>query len=124
MDLTRALPHIPLTSAELISAGVRPQLLASLALRRASGAGVAKSGDHYFDGGRPLPTYLTGIFDELAEAGWLRLAGPDMWGLRRVSLPPSFGSSACDQAVPDATATMGCSACHRVCCACSRKAAD
>jgi hypothetical protein len=70
-----------LTSAELISAGVRPEVLASLALRRASGGGVAKSGGHSFDCGHPTPSYLTGVFEELAQE--------DPWLSRRVSLTPA-----------------------------------
>lgn len=79
----------PLTSAELIRAGVSPQLLASLALRRAYGGGITKSGDHYFDHGRPTPSYLAGIFDELAGTGILALAEENPGGLRRVSLTPA-----------------------------------
>ncbi|MGH3710572.1 MAG: hypothetical protein ACRDRQ_21250 [Pseudonocardiaceae bacterium] len=79
----------PLTSAELIRAGVRPQLLVLLALRRASGGGVATSGGHYLDHGRPMPSYLTGAFEELADTELLALAEEDPWGMRRVSLTPS-----------------------------------
>lgn len=80
------LPRVPLTSAELIKAGVRPEFLASLALRRASGGRVAKLGGDYFDWGHPMPSYLTGAFDELAETGLLALAEEYPCGMRRVTL--------------------------------------
>lgn len=79
----------PLTSAELISAGVRPQLLVALALRRAAGGRVAKSGDYYFEWGRPTPSYLIGVFEELAGTGLLELAEQDPGGFRRMSLTPA-----------------------------------
>ena len=74
-----------LTSAELIAAGVNAELLTWWALRRASRGGVAKSGDHYFDRGFPMPSYLTQTLDELTKGGLLTLAQED-WGLRRLSL--------------------------------------
>jgi hypothetical protein len=80
----RYVPH-RLTSAELIADGVSAELLVSLALRRASRGGVAKMGDHYFDRGFPMPSYLTQILDELTEGGLLTLAQED-WGLRRLNL--------------------------------------
>ncbi|PZS40379.1 MAG: hypothetical protein DLM62_03265 [Pseudonocardiales bacterium] len=49
--------RLPLTSADLIRAGVRSELLASLALGRASSGRVAKSGGDYFEWGHPLPSY-------------------------------------------------------------------
>jgi hypothetical protein len=68
---------------------VRPELLASLALRRASSGRVAKSGGDYFEWGHPLPSYLTGVFDELTETGLLILADEDERSLRRVHLTPA-----------------------------------
>ncbi|MGH3781952.1 MAG: hypothetical protein ACRDRO_15350 [Pseudonocardiaceae bacterium] len=78
--------RLPLTSADLIRAGVRSELLASLALGRASSGRVAKSGGEYFEWCHPLPSYLTGVFDELTETGCLALAAQDEWSLRRVRL--------------------------------------
>lgn len=77
------------TSAELIRAGVSPQLLATLALRRACGGGVAKIGDHYFDRGRPMPSYLAGVLNELADTRLLAFTEEDPTGLLRVSLTPA-----------------------------------
>lgn len=74
-----------LTSAELISAGVSAELLALLALRRASSGRVAKSGARYYDHGHPMPSHLTQILDELTEDGLLALA-QDVCGMRRLSL--------------------------------------
>lgn len=74
-----------LTSAELIAAGVSAELLASLALRRASSGRVAKSGDHYFDHGHPMPSYLTQTLDELTDSGLLILT-EDVSGMRRLGL--------------------------------------
>lgn len=86
----QGLGHVePLTSAELIRAGVRPQLLALLALRRAAGGGVAKSGDRYLEWGHPTPSYLAGVFEELADTGLVALTEKDPWGLHRVSLTPA-----------------------------------
>ena len=79
----------PLTSAELISNGVRPELLASLALRRVASGRVAKWGDHYSDWDRPTPSYLGGIFDELASTGLLALAEQQGHPGLRVSLTPA-----------------------------------
>ena len=76
----------PLTSTELIRAGVSQRLLTSLALRRAAGGGVAKFGDHYFDSGRPTPSYLTGVFDELVSTRLLALAEENPGRVQRVSL--------------------------------------
>jgi hypothetical protein len=81
--------RLRVTSADLIRQGVRPELLASLALRRASSGRVAKSGGDYFEWGHPLPSYLTGVFDELTETGLLILADEDEWSLRRVRLSPT-----------------------------------
>jgi hypothetical protein len=80
---------LSVTSVDLIRGGVRPELLASLALGRASSGRVAKSGGDYFEWGHPLPSYLTGVFDELAETGLLVLAEEDEWSLRRVYLTPA-----------------------------------
>jgi hypothetical protein len=87
----RGIRGVPLsvTSVDLIRGGVRPELLASLALGRASSGRVAKSGGDYFEWGHPLPSYLTGVFDELAETGLLVLAEEDEWSLRRVYLTPA-----------------------------------
>ncbi len=74
-----------LTSAELIAAGVSAELLALLALRRASGGRAAKSGDHYYDDGFPMPSFLTQTLDELTDGGLLTLF-EDVWGMRRVHL--------------------------------------
>jgi hypothetical protein len=74
----------PLTSAELISDGVRPELLAALALRRTAGGGIDKWDDHYFDSGRPTPSWLAGVFEELIGTGLLALAEQEHPGLRRM----------------------------------------
>lgn len=66
--------------------GLSPELVASLALRRAHDGGVAKVGDRYLDRGHPAPGYLTGAFDELINAGLLALADEDPYGLRRISV--------------------------------------
>ena len=66
--------------------GLRPELLAYWALRRAYGGGVAKSGDQYVDHGHLRLSYLTQTFDELTNAGLLTLADADPSGLQRVSL--------------------------------------
>ncbi|MGH3872875.1 MAG: hypothetical protein ACRDSR_15445 [Pseudonocardiaceae bacterium] len=75
-----------LTGAELIRAGVSAELLALLALRRASSGRVAKSGEHYYDYGHPMPSHLTHILDELTEGGFLTLTRRDVWGMRRLGL--------------------------------------
>ncbi|MGH3755242.1 MAG: hypothetical protein ACRDRP_21620 [Pseudonocardiaceae bacterium] len=75
-----------LTSAELIRAGVSAELLALLALRRAVSGRVAKSGEHYYDYGHPMPSHLTQILDELTEGGFVTLARGDVWGMRRLGL--------------------------------------
>lgn len=49
----------------------------TLALRRVSRGRVAKLGDHWLDGGRPVPCFLPEALDELSEAGLLGLADPD-----------------------------------------------
>lgn len=101
-DALRAeLPRVPLTTAELISDGVRPELLASLALRRACGGGVAKSGGHYFEWGRLLPSYLAGAFDELADTGLLAMAQEAPGGLRRVRLTQAGHARCAQLRVPD-----------------------
>lgn len=74
-----------LTSAELIAAGVSAELLVSLALRRASSGQIAKSGDHYYDRGHPMPSYLTHTLDELTDSGLLTLT-EDVSGMRRCHL--------------------------------------
>lgn len=79
----------PVTSSELVRDGVNPELLASLALRRVSGGGVAKSGGHYFEWGHPTVSYLTEVFDELVSTRLLSLAEEDPCGLRRVSFTPA-----------------------------------
>jgi hypothetical protein len=81
--------RLPVTSADLIRQGVRPELLASLALGRASSGRLAKCGGDYFEWGHPLPSYLTGVFDELTETGLLILAEEDQWSLRRVRITPA-----------------------------------
>lgn len=67
-------------------AGLSPELVASLVLRRAHDGGVAKVGDRYLDGGHPTPGYLAGAFDELINAGLLAIADADPYGFRRVSV--------------------------------------
>jgi hypothetical protein len=52
---------------------VSPELLASWTLRRASGGGVAKSCDQYFDDGRLTLSYLTPTFDEFTAGALLHL---------------------------------------------------
>lgn len=82
---------LPLTSIELVSEdlGLSLEFLAALALQRVHRGGVARSadpsGDRYFDRGRPVPSGLTHVFDELADSGLTALA-KDSWGLRRVTL--------------------------------------
>ncbi len=66
--------------------GLRPELLTTLALRRALGRGVARSGEVYLDYGHPMGRYLTGTFTELIDCGLLALADDDGWGLRRVTV--------------------------------------
>lgn len=75
-----------LTSAELIRAGVSAELLALLALRRASSGRVAKSGEHYYDYGHPMPSHLTQILDELTVGGFVTLTRRDVCGMRRLGL--------------------------------------
>jgi hypothetical protein len=101
------------TSAELISAGVRIELLVSQALQQAASDGVAKFGGHYFRWGYPMPSWLTGVFEQLISTGLLALAEQDSAGLRRVSLTPtgqlrSQQLSTLPRRVPDpAPATRG-----------------
>lgn len=66
--------------------GLRPELLACWALRRAHGGGLAKSGYQYVDHGRLQLSHLTQILDELTDAGLLVLTDADPSGLRRVNL--------------------------------------
>ncbi|MDQ2880080.1 MAG: hypothetical protein M3Y48_02195 [Actinomycetota bacterium] len=66
--------------------GLRPELLTALALRRALGRGVAKSGEIYLDDGHPMGRYLTRTFAGLIDCGLLALADEDGWGLRRVTV--------------------------------------
>lgn len=68
---------------------MRPELLASLALRRVASGGVAKWGDHHFDWGRPTPSWLAGVFDELVSAGLLALAEQQDHPGLRVSITPA-----------------------------------
>jgi hypothetical protein len=79
----------PLSTAELIDAGVRPEFLMSLALRRAAGGGVTKSGNHYLEWGYPTPSWLAGIFEQLTRTGLLALANHDTARLQRLSLTPA-----------------------------------
>lgn len=82
---------LPLTSVEPVSEdlGLSLEFLATLALQRVHRGEVARSGDRsgdrYFDCGRPVPSGLTRVFDELADGGLTALA-EDSWWLRRVSL--------------------------------------
>lgn len=66
--------------------GASPELVASLALRRAYGGAVAKSGDHYLERGSLTPSHLAGAFDELIAGGLLALGDPDPHQLRRVTV--------------------------------------
>lgn len=66
--------------------GLRPELLACWALRRAHRGGVTKSGDQYTDHGCLKLSHLTPTFDELTHAGFLALAHADPSGGQRVSL--------------------------------------
>ncbi|HET9253829.1 MAG TPA: hypothetical protein VFO16_01330 [Pseudonocardiaceae bacterium] len=74
-----------LSSTELIAAGVSAEWLTWRALWRAASGRIAKSNDHYYDYGFPMPSYLTQILDELTDAGLLTLAD-ETSGLRRLSL--------------------------------------
>jgi hypothetical protein len=58
--------HLPVTSTEPVTS-LRLEVLASLALRRASGGEMAKSGGHYFDEDHPTPGDLVGAFDDLTD---------------------------------------------------------
>ena len=66
--------------------GASPELVASLALRRAYGGAVAKSGDHYLDRGSLTPSHLAGAFDEFIAVGLLALGDPDPYQLRWVTV--------------------------------------
>lgn len=77
--------------------GASPELVASLALRRAYGGAVAKSGDHYLDRGSLTPSHLAGAFDEFIAVGLLALGDPDPYQLRWVTvlMPDTFGMRSC-----------------------------
>ena len=64
------------------------ELLVWLTFRRVERGGVAKLEGCYLDGGRPIPSYLPSILDELTAGGLLALAAPGLNGvlMRRVSL--------------------------------------
>ena len=48
---------------------------------------MAKSAEVYFDHGRPVPSYLTEMFDRLTWAGLVTVAeGDPVWSVRRLSL--------------------------------------
>jgi hypothetical protein len=66
--------------------GASPELVASLALRRAYGGAVAKSGDHYLDRGSLTPSHLAGAFDEFIAGGLLALGDLDPHQLRWVTV--------------------------------------
>lgn len=55
-------------------------LYAWMALRRVSGGGVAKLGDHYLDRGRPTPGYVAESLAELLEGGLVALAASGPFG--------------------------------------------
>jgi hypothetical protein len=66
--------------------GLRPEVLVMMALRRALGGGLARSGEIFIDYGYPVARYLTSTFSELIDGGLLRVADDDGSGLRRVTI--------------------------------------
>ncbi|MGH3913629.1 MAG: hypothetical protein ACRDTC_09480 [Pseudonocardiaceae bacterium] len=64
-----------------------PDLYAWMALRRVTDGYLAKMAGAYFDRGRPVPEYLTEVFDQLIWTGLVAVAeGDTLWDLRRLSL--------------------------------------
>lgn len=74
----------PVTRMPLVGA----DLVTWMALRRMYRGHLAKLGDHYLDGGRPIPGYLTEALDALTGTGLALLAEADplVGGLRPVVL--------------------------------------
>lgn len=70
-----------------------PGLYEWIALRRVHEGGTAKSAGAYLDHGRPIPGYLTTVFDWLILTGLVTVAeGDPLWELRRLSLT-DFGQA-------------------------------
>lgn len=84
-DLARRAGPSPSSSPQPLAG---PDLFAWMALRRAHAGGVVRFEGTYFDSGRRIPCFLPSVFDELVEAGLLRLGDPDPVspGRRRASL--------------------------------------
>lgn len=71
--------------------GPGPERLVWIGLRRVHHGGIVNTAGHWLDHGRPVPSYLTGILDELSRAGLLTLADPTPVGdiTRRAALTPA-----------------------------------
>ncbi|MCA1704306.1 MAG: hypothetical protein LC808_14020 [Actinobacteria bacterium] len=64
-----------------------PRLSEWIALRRVHDGAVVKSAGVYFDQGRPVPSYLTEVFDRIVWTGLVAVAeGDPVWSVRRLSL--------------------------------------
>ncbi|MGH3781839.1 MAG: hypothetical protein ACRDRO_14755 [Pseudonocardiaceae bacterium] len=57
-----------------------------MALRRVSGGGIAKMGDHWFDHGRRIPGYVADALTVLCDNGVVTLAELDAWGMQRAAM--------------------------------------
>ncbi|HXT45352.1 MAG TPA: hypothetical protein VN748_14745 [Pseudonocardiaceae bacterium] len=60
--------------------------IVAIALRRVSGGGMAKMGDHWFDGGRRVPGYVADALTVLCAGRMVMLAELDVWGMQRATL--------------------------------------
>ncbi|MGH3916966.1 MAG: hypothetical protein ACRDTC_26680 [Pseudonocardiaceae bacterium] len=82
LRILRTLAGGPVNRMPLVGA----DLFAWMALRRVYQGHLAKLDDRYFDGGRPIPGYLTEALDALTGTGLAVLAEADplTGGLRRV----------------------------------------
>jgi hypothetical protein len=69
----------------------RGDLVEWLALRRISRGGVAMAHGVYFDDGRPFAADLAAVVPSLIDAGRVRLAPVDPWGVRRAALTVPTG---------------------------------
>ncbi|MGH3764468.1 MAG: hypothetical protein ACRDS0_03995 [Pseudonocardiaceae bacterium] len=57
-----------------------------MALRRVSGGGIARTGDHWLEHGHRIPSYIADALGGLCDNGAVALAELDVWGMRRAAL--------------------------------------
>jgi hypothetical protein len=76
-DRRRTMTRVQLSGADLYD---------WIALRRVNDGGVAKMGDRWFDGGRPVPGYVADALTALRDKRLLVLAEVDVWCMQRAAL--------------------------------------